>query len=114
LVDDEPEILAATAMLLRALGHQVLTAATAAQARACIDDHDPEIVFLDLGLPDMDGLDLARQLGDSPRRAEIKLVALSGYRLGEQPEAAELFDDQLIKPAGRRDFERVLASAQRA
>ncbi|WP_201066788.1 hybrid sensor histidine kinase/response regulator [Thiorhodovibrio litoralis] len=109
LVDDEPEILDATASLLRALGHQVLTAATAAQALACIGEHEPEIVFLDVGLPDMDGLDLARQLADSPRRAQLQLVALSGYSLVEQPEAARLFDDQLIKPAGRQDFERVLA-----
>ncbi|EIC22384.1 hybrid sensor histidine kinase/response regulator [Thiorhodovibrio frisius] len=109
VVDDEPEILEATAVLLRALGHQVQTAATGAEALERIGTDAPEIVFLDVGLPDMDGLELARHLANWPQRRGLRLVAVSGYSLVEQPEATELFDDQLLKPAGRQDFERVLA-----
>ncbi|WPL18455.1 Virulence sensor protein BvgS precursor [Thiorhodovibrio winogradskyi] len=109
LVDDDAEILDATSALLRALGHQVETVATGAAALERIRTSCPECVLLDLGLPDMDGLDLARELADWPRRPELTLVALSGYSLAEQPDAAALFDHLLLKPARRADFERVLA-----
>lgn len=115
LVDDEPEILAATAQLLRLLGHQVTTASTGGEALASIRRERPDCVLLDLGLPDTDGVALAQQLADWPERSALRLVALSGYSLAEQPETAKLFDHCLLKPAGRRDFERVLArSAQHA
>jgi two-component system CheB/CheR fusion protein len=110
LVDDEPEILEATTLLLRALGHQVQTATTGAEAFERIRTACPEIVLLDLGLPDTDGLELARQLADWPQRAQLRLVALSGYSLHNQPEAGRLFDAQLLKPAGREAFERVLGA----
>ncbi|MBK1650184.1 ATP-binding protein [Rhabdochromatium marinum] len=109
LVDDESEILDATAALLRALGHQVQIAATGAAALERISSDAPDIVFLDVSLPDIDGLELARQLTDWPQRQALRLVAVSGYSLAEQPEATELFDAQLIKPASRQDFEQVLA-----
>ncbi|WPL18750.1 Response regulator of the LytR/AlgR family protein [Thiorhodovibrio winogradskyi] len=71
----------------------------------------PEVVFLDLGLPDMDGLAVARELATWPERQTLTLVALSGYSLAEEPEAETLFEQRLMKPAKRADFERVLAAA---
>ena len=55
VVDDEPQILRALAINLRARGYDVATAGTGADALASAAAHHPELVVLDLGLPDLDG-----------------------------------------------------------
>ena len=77
VVDDESEILETTAVLLRALGHRVQTAATGAEALERIRNDAPEVVFLDVGLPDMDGLDLAKVPGTSRTRRIPSAMARS-------------------------------------
>jgi PAS domain S-box-containing protein len=111
VVDDEPEIVTATAQLLRMLGHRVTTAMNADEAREHVLSGPPDCVLLDIGLPDTDGVALAREFATWPQRSRLMLVALSGYSLAEQPETADLFDHCLLKPAGRNDFEAVLRVA---
>ncbi|GAA4351538.1 response regulator [Angustibacter luteus] len=62
VVDDEPQILRALAINLRARHYTVLTAATGADALALAGRHNPDLVVLDLGLPDLDGVEVVRGL----------------------------------------------------
>jgi DNA-binding response OmpR family regulator len=85
-------------MLLRALqraGHQVLLAGTGAEALRLLSEHEPEVVLLDLHLPDTDAAGLARKIR---RRAKgVRIVGLSGDKA--PPATRKLLDDFLLKPA---------------
>ena len=65
IVDDEPSILATMAPLLRTRNYDVSTAATGHAALDAVDRQPPELVILDLGLPDMDGSDVLTRLRES-------------------------------------------------
>lgn len=105
LVDDNEDAAAASAVLLRHLGHAVRVAHSAAQARALALVEPPEVAILDIGLPDMDGFALAAALRadlDAPAGAgALRLVALTGY--GQQTDVTRAlgagFDVHLTKPA---------------
>ena len=62
IVDDEPNILGTVAPLLRARGYDVSTAMDGRSAMAAVDRDKPDLIVLDLGLPDIDGVDLCRNL----------------------------------------------------
>jgi two-component system, OmpR family, KDP operon response regulator KdpE len=74
LVDDEPSIQRATATLLRSRGYSAIVAGTGAEALDAFDRERPSLVILDLGLPDMDGIDVCRRLR---ARADVPIVVLS-------------------------------------
>lgn len=97
LVDDEPQLLRAVGINLRARGYEVHTAATGAQALEAAARHHPHVVVLDLGLPDLDGVEVILGL-----RAwtSVPIVVLSARReLGDKVEALDAgADDYLIKP----------------
>jgi two-component system, OmpR family, KDP operon response regulator KdpE len=99
LVDDEPEIRRFVEASLRASGYGVESAATGAEALALLKSRLPSLVVLDLGLPDIDGLDVIRTV-----RAESKipLIVLSARTAEEQKiRALDLgADDYLTKPFG--------------
>lgn len=67
--------------LLSAAGFRTLEAATGADAIALASEHAPNVVLLDLRLPDIDGAEVARRLGDDERTAAIPVVALSALSL---------------------------------
>ncbi len=97
VVDDEPQILRALRINLLARQYRVSTASTGADAlRAAVDDH-PDLVVLDLGLPDMDGVEVVRSLRSwSP----VPIVVLSG-RLNSSAKVDALdagADDYVTKP----------------
>jgi two-component system, OmpR family, KDP operon response regulator KdpE len=99
IVDDEPQILRTLAITIRASGYEVMTAGTAAQALAVAGLHRPDLVVLDLGLPDQDGICVIRGL-----RAwtGVPIIVLSG-RTGSGDKVAALdagADDYLTKPFG--------------
>ena len=62
VVDDEPQILRALSITLRARHYEVFLAATGAEALAAASTHNPDLVVLDLGLPDIDGTEVIRGL----------------------------------------------------
>ncbi|HVR29468.1 MAG TPA: response regulator, partial [Thermoanaerobaculia bacterium] len=70
----------------------------------------PDLVLLDIGLPGMDGYQVARELRRRPRLREVVLVALTGY--GQEEDRARAreagFDEHLVKPASIDDLQRVL------
>lgn len=99
VVEDRPEIRETLAELLRDDGYVVLTAGTGLDGLALIERERPDVGLLDIGLPGIDGYELARRLRTEhiPR---IPLIAMTGYGRSEDRErvAAAGFDAHLIKP----------------
>jgi two-component system, OmpR family, KDP operon response regulator KdpE len=114
LVDDEPSILATMAPLLRARGYDVSTATTGYGALDAVDRLPPQLVILDLGLPDLDGVEVCRRIREG--RA-IPILVLSA-RGAERDKVAALdagADDYVTKPFGSEELlARVRAALRRA
>ena len=114
LVDDEPSILATTAPLLRARGYEVATATTGQAALDAVDRQPPQLVILDLGLPDLDGIEVCRRLREG---RSVPIVVLSA-RGAERDKVAALdagADDYVTKPFGAEELlARVRAALRRA
>ena len=78
LVDDDAATLEGFAKYLAGCGFEVLPAATGQQALTIAMTWAPDVIVLDLGLPDIDGWEVARQLKASPRTVAVPIVALTG------------------------------------
>ena len=100
IVDDYPDALDVWALYLRAEGFRVLTATDGAQALTQVRTHHPDVVVLDLELPDVSGCDVARQLRASPDTCHLPLIAATGCSHGVQLERAREagFDRVMVKP----------------
>jgi two-component system cell cycle response regulator DivK len=77
IVDDNDKNLKLERDVLRAAGFRTLEAATGADGIALAAEHLPDVILMDLRLPDMDGTEAARKLGDSAQTARIPVVTLS-------------------------------------
>jgi DNA-binding response OmpR family regulator len=103
VVDDEPKILAVVRDYLADAGFSVVTAADGRAALAQARAADPDLVVLDLGLPGLDGLDVARELS---RRSPVPIIMLTAR--GEEVDRVlglELgADDYLVKPFSPREL----------
>jgi two-component system, chemotaxis family, CheB/CheR fusion protein len=100
VVDDSVDTVRAMEVILRLQGYQVATATNGAVAIQTAIEFRPEIVILDIGLPDMDGFEVARELRRIPQSANAFLVALTGYGTAQDRELAREagFDQLLTKP----------------
>ncbi len=112
IVDDNPDIRESTSALLSMVGHAVTTAATGREALDAALKFEPTAVLLDIGLPDVSGYEVARQLRKIPRLTSSLLIAVSGY---DTPEARRQsleagFDHHLPKPVPLADLEKLLRS----
>jgi len=110
IVEDEPALLRALRINLRARGYDVVTAAAGAEGLAAARRHPPDVVLLDLGLPDVDGGDVIRELRGWSRAPVIVLSgrAGSGDKIGALDAGA---DDYVTKPF---DMEELLARLRAA
>ena len=100
IVDDNEKNRKLAGSILFAAGFRTIEAATAADAIALAAEHAPDVILMDLRLPDMDGSEAARTLGEGERTARIPVVAWSAMRLegsGDWLEAAG-FAGWLEKP----------------
>jgi DNA-binding response OmpR family regulator len=104
VVEDTREIAEALQDGLEAEGHQVALATRAAHALALVASHRPELIVLDLGLPDRDGYEVLAEL--RARGVEVPVLILSARR--EEADKLEGFrlgaDDYVTKPFGRREL----------
>ena len=100
IADDNPDALESLAMLLECGGHEVCKAADGVQAVELASSRQPELALLDIGMPALDGYEVARRIRAEPWGREMVLVALSGWGQSEDlrrsTEAG--FDLQLVKP----------------
>jgi CheY-like chemotaxis protein len=108
IVDDNVDAAESLAEVLRLEGHEVLTAGSAEEAIERLADFIPDAAFLDIGLPKMDGYELARTLRADPRLRATRLIALTGYgRAPDRRRAIDAgFDEHMVKPV---DIESLLA-----
>jgi two-component system KDP operon response regulator KdpE len=99
VVDDEPQIVRTLAINLRARGYDVTTAGDGAEALQHAAAHPPDVVVLDLGLPDLDGVDVIAGLR---RWTSVPILVLSGRSDGvDKVEALDAgADDYVTKPFG--------------
>lgn len=100
VVDDNSDAAETTALLLASAGHDVRVAQDGSQALALAMEFSPEIVFLDIGLPRMDGYEVARRLRQLAGLQQILLIAVTGYGRDEDRRRSEAagFNYHLVKP----------------
>jgi CheY-like chemotaxis protein len=113
-VDDSRDSAETLARLLRRLGHEVEVAYEGPSACEAAVATPPDIVLLDIGLPGMDGYEVARRLRREPSLDGMYLVALTGYGSeSDRRKSVEAgFDDHLVKPVGLDALRRVLERTQ--
>ena len=100
VVDDNQDSAESLAMLLRLRGHDVRTAHDGPTGLEAAGDHRAEVVFLDIGMPGMNGYDVARRLRERPDTRDVRLVAMTGWGQEEDRRRAREagFDRHLVKP----------------
>jgi CheY-like chemotaxis protein len=100
IVDDNRDAADSLAMLLQFEGCTVNTAADGAEALAAFDRLQPEIVLLDIGLPDIDGYEVARRIRSRQGPKKAMLIALTGWGQDQDKKRAAQagFDEHLTKP----------------
>jgi two-component system, cell cycle response regulator DivK len=98
IVDDNDKNLRLARDVLRAAGFRTLESSSGAEAITLAAERMPDVVLLDLRLPDMDGADAARELRQAPRTAEIPVVALSALEASSDWLSAAGFSGFLAKP----------------
>jgi signal transduction histidine kinase/DNA-binding response OmpR family regulator len=100
VVEDQPALLHVTVALLRRLGHEVHAAANGEEALWAVKEYRPEVVFLDIGLPGMNGYDVARSMRQEFGDQAPILVAMTGYGQHEvdRHSGRAKFDCHLVKP----------------
>ena len=116
IVDDNRDAAKMLAMLLRLKGHSVRVVHNGAAALEALGALTPELVFLDIGMPGMDGYEVARCIRGRSEWADIKLVALTGWGQAEdRRRTAEAgFDQHLVKPPDPLAIDAVLAELPRS
>jgi CheY-like chemotaxis protein len=89
-VEDNPMNLELVSDVLRSAGYTVLEAMTAAEGIRIATERLPDLVLLDLRLPDMDGLEVVRRLRTDPRTAALPIVAVTAQAMKGDEEAARI------------------------
>ena len=115
IVDDNVDAADSIAMLLNMEGHETRAVNTARAALLAVPDFRPEVVLLDIGLPEMDGYEVARRLRAQNGHRGMRLVAVTGYGQPADRRRAHAagFDEHMVKPvepAALQDFLRVVQS----
>ncbi|MHB1987849.1 MAG: response regulator transcription factor [Acidimicrobiales bacterium] len=112
IIDDDPDLLKVCRLGLEALGHQVWTADSGADGLAEAAIRTPELIVLDLGLPDLDGLEVCRRIRSW---STVPIVVLSAD--GSEDRKVEALDngadDYMTKPFGMRELDARLRVALR-
>ena len=110
VVDDNEDAADSLTMVLQLDGHEVACAYTAEDALVLAAEFRPEVALLDVGLPRMDGYELASRMRKLPGFDRVHLVALTGYgQPGDRERAlAAGFDSHLVKPAEYRALQEII------
>jgi signal transduction histidine kinase/ActR/RegA family two-component response regulator len=111
VIDDNADAADALCMCLQAMGHAASAEYSGAAGLRAAQALRPDVVFCDLGLPDIDGRDVAARLRQDPAQRGVRLVALTGWgNLKDRQLCSRAgFDVHLTKPASADDIGRVLA-----
>ena len=107
IVEDNDDSRMMLCELLELSGFECYTAATGRLGVDVITENRPDVALVDIGLPELDGLEVARLIRQDPKQEKLLLIALTGYGQREDREAARRagFDTHLVKPV---DFDALL------
>jgi CheY-like chemotaxis protein len=110
VVDDNADLVDMLAAVLESAGHEVRTALDGASAVSAALSYRPDVVLLDVGLPGMSGLEVARELRRHPETSDMRLVALTGWGQAEDRRQTRDagFDYHLTKPTQPEALHRLL------
>ncbi len=113
VVDDNVDAADSLAMILTLDGHQVRCAYAPRDAITLARSFRPDVALVDIGLPEMDGYQLAGLLRSAPDTSRIRLLALTGYGRqqpqGHDPARDARFDGYLVKPPDLPALQQALA-----
>jgi CheY-like chemotaxis protein len=100
IVDDNTDAANMLAILVRTAGHHVEVAYSGPSAVAVALTQKPHVIFLDIAMPKMDGLKVARQLREKPETQAALIVAVTGFGRNDDRERTQQagFDLHLVKP----------------
>jgi signal transduction histidine kinase len=112
VADDNNDALESLATLLQLSGHEVYTAANGAMALESAEQHRPEVALLDIGMPKMDGYEVARRIRAQPWGQRMTLVALTGWGQDSDRRRSQEagFDSHLVKPLDLDKLTELLAA----
>ncbi len=112
VVDDNVDIADSTAMLLEKFGHEVRTAHTGPAALEVARSFMPELILMDIGLPGMNGYEVAQRIRLEPQFERVWMIAVTGYARATDVKLAEEagFDSHLAKPIDIRRVQETLAA----
>ena len=112
-MDDNVDHVTTLALLLQVMGHETEVAISGHAAIGIARRYRPDVVLLDWGLPDMDGISVCRQLRQEPGLERVRiLIVTGGAREGDRERAFEAGSDQFLqKPLDPRFLESLLGSA---
>ena len=110
IVDDEREIADTLSFLLAARGHSVQTAYDGEEALAIVAEASFDVVILDIRMPRLGGLEVARRLRSQPRLEHLTLIAMTGFGTATDAAASTAagFDWHLVKPVRLSQLETIL------
>jgi signal transduction histidine kinase len=112
VVDDNTDAADSLGMLLRVLGAEVYTAYDGPAALEALKAHRPSVMLLDVGLPGMDGFEVARRARQQPEGRELTVIALTGWGQDEDRRRSleAGIDHHLVKPVDFSALEQLLSS----
>src|SRR5262249_21971719 len=112
IVDDNDDAATGLALMVRLLGHEARTAGDGLGALQMAAEFRPDVVFLDIGMPTMNGYEVARSLREQPGGARVVLTALTGWGQAEDKRRATEagFDHHVVKPTDPAVLRTLLAS----
>ena len=112
IVDDEPSLLATMAPLLRSRGYEVLTAMSGRAALEAVERDKPDLIVLDLGLPDLDGIEVCRVIREQSTTPVVVLSARGAE--ADKVRALDMgADDYVTKPFGAEELTARIRAALR-
>ena len=100
VADDNEDAVRSLSLMLRAMGHEVVTARNGEEAVRLAESSRPDLALLDIGMPLLNGYDVARRIREQPWGVALPLVALTGWGLEEDRRKAREsgFDRHIVKP----------------
>jgi DNA-binding response OmpR family regulator len=101
VADDERDTVLTLMMILKDEGHEAQAAYTGSRVLPLVREFDPDVVLLDIALPEKSGYEIAEQIRKHPRGQRVLLIGISGqYKQGSDKLLADLkgFDHYLLKP----------------
>jgi PAS domain S-box-containing protein len=116
VADDDTDAANSLALLLRVMGHEVLTASDGIEALEVAAGFKPELILMDLGMPRLNGYDACRRLREDPARSGVVIAAVTGWGQDQYQPATKAagFDLHFVKPLGLPQLQHVLETLPKA